>query len=133
MAKRKRKGRKSTAPVYRPPRGDEWELDDTFVLTVPIEDGLNEDGSPRVVDVHVELREPSLPELERAGRFGQEGVTQLWDASIVDKGAIPGRYMVPVLEAIAVHFTQARRHTPTDGGSDTDDPMKEIRELAPTG
>lgn len=116
---------------YEPPTV--WDIPEVVTLTIPIEDGLTDDGEPNVVPLDVSLREPSLAELERAGRFGAAAVGELIGAAIVDRERLPGRYMIPVMQAVAEHFTMARRHSLTDGESGTDDPMKEILDLARTG
>lgn len=118
-------------PEYQPPT--EWELDETFSLGIDIVDGETEEGEPNIVRVYVELREPSFPEHERAAQHGTDAMAALWDACIVDKSKIRGRYMIPVMEALAVHFMGARRHTTEGGESGTDDPMSEILDLAQTG
>lgn len=120
-----------TPPAYSPPV--EWDFDETTVLGIDVIDGKTDEGEPNVVRVFVELREPSFTESEEAAQHGNEAMAALWDACIVDKSAIPGRYMVPVMEALAHHFMGARRRTTGVGESDTDDPLSEIRDLAPTG
>ena len=148
MAKRKGKRREQPPPVdaqtrkakpppdeYVPPAPGEWKLGDTIMLHVRIRDGDNLDGTPRIVNYSVELYEPSLPELEAAAAHGERGMGMLYEAAIVDKDAINGRYLIPVMEAMAHHFTLASRHTTSDTDTALADPnpMDEIKASGLTG